>query len=67
MILNRLYICLINNGDEMNELIFSEPTILSESNNFWSKSLPQQTECVFKDCCKAYKKKGKYCKKCPKK
>lgn len=51
----------------MNELIFSEPAMLSESNNFWPKPLIHQTECVFKDCCKAYKKKGKYCKKCPKK
>lgn len=23
-------------------------------------------ECVFKKCCKKYKKKGRYCKKCPK-
>lgn len=23
--------------------------------------------CDFKKCCKAYKKKGKHCKKCPKK
>lgn len=22
--------------------------------------------CVLKKCCKAYKKKGRYCKKCPK-
>lgn len=22
--------------------------------------------CVFKKCCKKYKKKGKHCKKCPK-
>ena len=67
MILNRHYICFINNGDEMNALILSEPTILAEQNNFWSKSLIASEECVFKDCCKNYKKKGKYCKKCPKK
>jgi len=67
MILNRYYICPSNNGDEMNGLIFSEPTVLAEPNELWSKSLIQQGECVFKDCCKAYKKKGKYCKKCPKK
>ena len=24
-------------------------------------------ECKKKDCCKKFKKKGKYCKKCPKK
>lgn len=23
-------------------------------------------ECLFKKCCKKYKKKGKYCRKCPK-
>jgi hypothetical protein len=23
-------------------------------------------ECVLKKCCKKYKKKGRYCKKCPK-
>ncbi|MFY0607116.1 MAG: hypothetical protein JXR10_10390 [Cyclobacteriaceae bacterium] len=23
-------------------------------------------ECVFKKCCKKYKKKGRHCKKCPK-
>lgn len=22
-------------------------------------------ECIFKKCCKKYKKKGKHCKKCP--
>lgn len=26
-----------------------------------------QSACDFKKCCKAYKKKGKHCKKCPKK
>jgi len=26
-----------------------------------------QDECVFKKCCEKYKKKKKYCKKCPKK
>lgn len=29
--------------------------------------LSDQECCVFKKCCKAYKKKGKHCKKCPKK
>ncbi|MEJ2003773.1 MAG: hypothetical protein P8X57_02150 [Cyclobacteriaceae bacterium] len=23
------------------------------------------TDCVMKKCCKKYKKKGRYCKKCP--
>ena len=31
-----------------------------------SKSLVNLDECVFKKCCKKYKKKGKkHCKKCP--
>ena len=30
-------------------------------------SLADNECCVFKKCCKAYKKKGKHCKKCPKK
>ncbi len=30
------------------------------------KSLLNTEECVFKKCCKKYKKKGKHCKKCPK-
>jgi ferric iron reductase protein FhuF len=67
MVLNRIYICLRNNGDEMSVMILNEPTIQQQPNNFWSKSLNQNDCCVFKDCCKAYKKKGKYCKKCPKK
>ena len=31
------------------------------------KSFEDSTECVFKKCCEKYKKKGKHCKKCPKK
>lgn len=27
---------------------------------------PMDMECVFKKCCKKYKKKGRHCKKCPK-
>lgn len=34
---------------------------------FWMKSFEDNTECVFKKCCEKYKKKGKHCKKCPKK
>lgn len=30
-------------------------------------NLPFDNECcILKKCCKAFKKKGKYCKKCPK-
>ncbi len=33
----------------------------------WGYSLMEQECCLLKKCCKAYKKKGKRCKKCPKK
>jgi hypothetical protein len=33
----------------------------------WSVSLIGSECCALKKCCKAYKKKGKHCKKCPKK
>ncbi|HEV7349396.1 hypothetical protein [Telluribacter sp.] len=33
----------------------------------WSLSLVENECCALKKCCKNYKKKGKYCKKCPKK
>lgn len=32
----------------------------------WAVSMVQHEDCVLKKCCKAYKKKGRYCKKCPK-
>jgi hypothetical protein len=32
----------------------------------WTKSCGASIDCVFKKCCKNYKK-GKRCKKCPKK
>lgn len=35
--------------------------------NPFLSSLADEECCVFKKCCKAYKKKGKHCKKCPKK
>lgn len=38
-----------------------------EGCDVWSKSLNGTHECVFKKCCKNYKKNGKHCKKCPKK
>ncbi len=37
------------------------------SSDVWTKSLTGMQECVFKKCCKNYKKNGKHCKKCPKK
>ena len=42
---------------------------LSEEENIdisFRVSILVQHECVFKKCCKKYKKKGKHCKKCPK-
>ncbi len=33
----------------------------------WSRSIADGHDCVFKKCCEKYKKKGKHCKKCPKK
>lgn len=38
-----------------------EPTELFDKSN-----LICQEECLFKKCCKKYKKKGKYCRSCPK-
>ena len=33
--------------------------------SFKSAMIPEES-CVFKKCCKKFKKKGKHCKKCPK-
>ncbi len=33
--------------------------------NPFDRELMASSECVFKKCCKKYKKKGKHCKKCP--
>ena len=33
----------------------------------WFRSIADGEGCLLKKCCKAYKKKGKRCKKCPKK
>lgn len=32
----------------------------------FKENMLSQQECVFKKCCKKYKKKGRHCKKCPK-
>lgn len=38
-----------------------------DGNHPWDeRTLMTQEECVFKKCCKKYKKKGRHCKKCPK-
>ena len=51
----------------MSALLLSEPITFSNQIDCWSKSLGGGDECVFKKCCEKYKKKGKHCKKCPKK
>ncbi|ODS81976.1 MAG: hypothetical protein ABS46_10195 [Cytophagaceae bacterium SCN 52-12] len=33
----------------------------------WIRSIADCEGCLLKKCCKSYKKKGKRCKKCPKK
>ena len=30
------------------------------------QGLVKREECIFKKCCKKYKKKGKHCRRCPK-
>ncbi len=51
----------------MSAFTLNEPDTLSGQSNFWMKSCNENMECVFKKCCEKYKKKGKHCKKCPKK
>ncbi|MGB3851187.1 MAG: hypothetical protein WA958_14555 [Tunicatimonas sp.] len=46
---------------ENNSPAAEEPTDL-----FDKGSLMFGNECQFKKCCKKYKKKGKYCRNCPK-
>ena len=31
-----------------------------------SQGMVKRDECIFKKCCKKYKKKGKHCRRCPK-
>lgn len=44
-----------------------EPGGFIDQESCFSKSIQDGDECVFKKCCEKYKKKGKHCKKCPKK
>ncbi len=39
---------------------------LNNERPIWLQGRGDNPCCVFKKCCKAYKKKGKHCKKCPK-
>lgn len=51
----------------MCQLVGSVEMFGNESVDFTPKILAGEFECVFKKCCEKYKKKGKHCKKCPKK
>jgi hypothetical protein len=51
----------------MSAFLLNEMNSTTDSFDVWSKSQFGADECVFKKCCKNYKKKGKHCKKCPKK
>ena len=52
----------------MSTFSLNEAVVCSDENDFSIKSLfNDNSECVFKKCCEKYKKKGKHCKKCPKK
>jgi hypothetical protein len=51
----------------MSAFTVNEYIIVPEDHNPWMKSYVGEMECVFKKCCKKYKKNGKHCKKCPKK
>ena len=39
----------------------------TESKSFGDNPFLGETCCVLKKCCEKYKRKGKHCKKCPKK
>jgi len=47
--------------------VINEEIIRTEEEQPLFKSIFDHEGCVLKKCCKAYKKKGKHCKKCPKK
>lgn len=52
----------------MSALLSVEPIFGTEENEMWLSTPRIMHECVFKTCCEKYKKKkGKHCKKCPKK
>jgi hypothetical protein len=51
----------------MSTFSLNETVVISDENDFCMKSFNDNLECVFKKCCEKYKKKGKHCKKCPKK
>ena len=46
--------------------ILREGSEESRGCNPFERDIISSEECVFKKCCKKYKKKGRHCKKCPK-
>ena len=50
----------------MSIFVLSEGNASVQEECCWMKS-NEDSACVFKKCCEKYKKKGKHCKKCPKK
>jgi len=50
----------------INESTLIEDNIGCGFDPFEKRSITESEECVFKKCCKKYKKKGRHCKKCPK-
>ena len=67
MILNRYYICPDLTVYGMSVFGINECNTAPDQDSSWLKSFNDQSDCVFKKCCEKYKKKGKHCKKCPKK
>ncbi len=50
----------------MGNYLLGETFDQEDSKPWDERGLMHQEECVFKKCCKKYKKKGRHCKKCPK-
>ncbi|RAJ95474.1 hypothetical protein LX87_03220 [Larkinella arboricola] len=53
--------------NELAEKSFEFSFLAETPKEFDLNSFMGETECVFKKCCKKWKKKGKHCKKCPEK
>lgn len=51
----------------MSAFTCNDYSAVSDQEVSWMKTFEDNSECVFKKCCEKYKKKGKHCKKCPKK
>jgi hypothetical protein len=67
LILNKhTFVHLFNSERSMNLFQEFDNTAGDSREKPWAVSLIGSECCALKKCCKAYKKKGKYCKKCPK-